>query len=81
MKLYECNNATQVANKVAELTNTKLDKGCWKGYCNNLKKQAYTTDTIDYTAFDDDGNEIDVVIELQYDNSTKQFLVGIEADA
>lgn len=80
MKLYECNSIPQVARKVAELTKTKLDRACWKEYCNHLKKQPHTTDTIDYIAFDDDGNEIDVTIELQYDESTKQFLVGMEAN-
>ena len=79
MKLYECNNIVQVAHKVAELTNTKLNRDDWKYYCNELKRNRfYTTDSIDYTAFDNNGNEIDVKIILQFDKTTRQFLVGVE---
>jgi hypothetical protein len=78
MKLYECNNVSQVSNKVAALTNTKPDRECWKHYCDELKQKHYTTDTVDYIAFDVDDNERDITIVLQYDRATKQFLVGME---
>ncbi len=47
MNQHECANIQQVANKVAELTNTLPDRETWKYYCNELKKNKRTSDTVD----------------------------------
>ena len=77
MKQYICNNVTQVAYKVAELTNTKVEKDIWKNYCYTVKKEK-STDFIDYTAFDDNDIEYDVSIMLGYDTLTKSYVVGVD---
>ena len=76
-KQYVCNNVTQVAKKIAELTNTAIDKETIKQYCYTLKKEKKTSDTFDYIAFDENEKEHDVTIWLGYDYSTKEWFVSV----
>ena len=76
MKQYECANVVQVAHKVADLTNTRLDRQSWKGYCYEVKKDG--SSWIDYTAFDSDGNEFDVSIFLGYDQQSRHYFVSVD---
>lgn len=69
---YQCNNITQVAKKVAQLTNTIPDKEFWKFYCNKLKKNKDTSDVIDYI----DGNGNDINIFFGWDG--EYWYIGIE---
>lgn len=75
-KQFECNNITQVARKIAELTNTAIDKDMVKYYCSAIKKSKQASDTFDYVAFDENGKEHDVTIWIGFDFSTKQWLVS-----
>lgn len=72
MKQYQCRNVPQVANKVAELTGTKPDRKAWKYYCEELKRNRRTSDTVEYE--DGDGNDISVF--FGYDG--QYWYVGIE---
>ena len=76
MKQYECENVVQVADKVADLTNTRIDRQCWKRYCDEVKKDG--TIWIYYTAFDFKGNECDVSIFLGYDQQTRHYFVSVD---
>ena len=76
-KQYVCNNVIQVAKKIAELTNTAIDKETIKQYCYTLKKEKKTSDTFDYTAFDENEKEHDVTVWLGYDYSTKEWFVSV----
>lgn len=73
---YECNNVPQVAQKIAELTNTKCDRLTWKEYCENIKKDG-GSDTIDYIAFDENDIEKDVSVFVGYDKINRCWLVGV----
>lgn len=77
MKQYECKNVTQVAYKIAELTNTALDKESIKNYCQAIKSSGATSDTFDYTAQDEKGKEYDVTIWLGYDSNSKTWFVEV----
>lgn len=72
MKQYQCENVPQVAHKIAELTETLPDRETWKKYCEDLKRNKRTSDTVDYI----DGNGNDVVVFFGYDG--KSWYVGIE---
>ena len=76
MKEYECENVVQVAHKVADLTNTRLDRQTWKEYCYEVKKEG--SSWFDYTAFDYKGNEFDVSIFLGYDQQIRHYFVSID---
>ena len=76
MKQYECKNVVQVAHKVADLTNTRLDRENWKEYCYEVKKDG--SSWFDYTAFDSDGNEFDVSIFLGYDQQSRHYFVSVD---
>lgn len=75
-KQYECENVVQVAHKVADLTNTRLDRQSWKGYCDEVKKDG--SSWFDYTAFDSGGNEFDVSIFLGYDQRCRHYFVSVD---
>lgn len=75
-KQYECENVVQVAHKVADLTNTRLDRQSWKGYCDEVKKDG--SSWFDYTAFDSGGNEFDVSIFLGYDQQCRHYFVSVD---
>ena len=75
LKQYECENVVQVAHKVAELTNTRLDSLSWKWYCDEVKKDG--SSWFDYTAFDSDGNEFDVSIFLGYEQQSRHYFVSV----
>ena len=75
-KQYECANVVQVAHKVADLTNTRLDRQSWKGYCYEVKKDG--SSRFDYTAFDSVGNEFDVSIFLGYDQQSRHYFVSVD---
>lgn len=75
-KQYECENVVQVAHKVADLTNTLIDRQTWKGYCDEVKR--YGSTWIDYTAFDTGGNEFDVSIFLGYDQQCRHYFVSVD---
>lgn len=75
-KQYECENVVQVAHKVANLTNTLIDRQTWKGYCDEVKRDGSTW--IDYTAFDTGGNEFDVSIFLGYDQQCRHYFVSVD---
>lgn len=75
-KQYECENVAQVAHKVANLTNTLIDRQTWKGYCDEVKRDGSTW--IDYTAFDTGGNEFDVSIFLGYDQQCRHYFVSVD---
>ena len=47
MKQYECKNICQVAHKIAEMTNTILDKGFAKYICNEIRKHKYISDSFE----------------------------------
>ena len=76
MKQYECGNVVQVAHKVADLTNTRLDRQTWKNYCYEVKKDG--SSWFDYTAFDFKGNEFDVSIFLGYDQQSRHYFVSVD---
>ena len=76
MKQYECENVVQVAHKVADLTNTRLDRQTWKEYCYEVKKDG--SSWFDYTAFDFKGNEFDVSIFLGYDQQSRHYFVSFD---
>ena len=76
MKEYECENVVQVAHKVADLTNTRLDRQTWKEYCYEVKKDG--SSWFDYTAFDYKGNEFDVSIFLGYDQQIRHYFVSVD---
>ena len=76
MKQYECENVVQVAHKVADLTNTRLDRQSWKWYCDEVKKDGSCW--FDYTAFDFKGNECDVSIFLGYDTQNRHYFVSVD---
>lgn len=75
-KQYECENVVQVAHKVADLTNTRLDRQSWKWYCDEVKKDG--SSWFDYTAFDSGGNEFDVSIFLGYDQQSRHYFVSVD---
>lgn len=75
-KQYECENVVQVAHKVADLTNTRLDRQVWKEYCDEVKKDG--SSWFDYTAFDPGGNEFDVSIFLGYDQQSRHYFVSVD---
>ena len=77
MKQYQVKNISQVAHKVAELTNTKVDKNCWKEYCALIKKSG-SSDTVDYIALDKNDEEYDVSVFLGYVDGF--WYVGVEKD-
>lgn len=77
MVQYECRNVPQVAQKIAELTNTKRDKLVWKEYCKDIKKCG-GSDTIDYISFDEQGIEKDVSIFIGWDSVNRCWLVGVD---
>ena len=76
MKQYECENVQQVAHKVAELTNTRIDCLSWKRYCDEVKKDG--SSWFDYTAFDSKGKEFDVSIFLGYDQHCRHYFVSVD---
>lgn len=75
-KQYECENVVQVAHKVADLTNTLIDRQTWKGYCDEVKRDG--SSWFDYTAFDSGGNEFDVSIFLGYDQQCRHYFVSVD---
>lgn len=77
MKQYEIKNVSQVAHKIAELTNTKIDKECWKEYC-SLIKNSGGSDTVDYIALDENDEPYDVSIFLGYSHRSRHWYVGVE---
>lgn len=72
---YEVKSVLQVAHRVAELTNTKVDKECWKEYCALIKK-AGGSDTVNYVALNKNDEPYDVSVFLGYTNG--YWYVGIE---
>ena len=78
MKQYECKNICQVAHKIAEMTNTILDKDFAKYICNEIRKHKYISDSFDYFAFNEMGDEYDCSIWIGYDINSKSWLLGID---
>lgn len=78
MKQYEVSNIPQVAHKVAELTSTRLNREYFKDICNSIKKSNSASDTVDYTMFDKNDNEIDISVFLGYHEGN--WYVGIIAE-
>ena len=81
--MYECENAIQVAHKVAELTNSPIDYMSWKYCCEELKKDGsrwFDYTAFDYKAFDSSGNKFDVVIFLGYDSHSRHYFLSLDPE-
>ncbi len=74
---YECNSVPQVKNKINELTKTNSVNADWKEYCYEAKNQCGYV-TVDYIYFDDKNEDCDCLVNIGYDENTRQYLIYIE---
>lgn len=74
----EVKNVSQVINALAEMTGRNKDESI-KQICDEIKKTGQA-DSFDYTRFVQNGIECDCIVYLDYNKTTKTWLVEVTED-